>query len=399
MNVLRLLRVLLPVVLLVSLPACVDRYNPELNLSKELLVIDGILTDQPEPQRIRLYRSRSTQKVTVTQPAVQSRTEVVNTPVAKARVEVVVNGGAVLTLRETEAGTYQLPEGFRGKPGDRYQLRFQTAEGGSYESSVETMTAAPPIGRAYDQFNPRGVSNATQTESIPTNDVYVDFQDPAAERNFYLWRWTQYESQDWCVTCRQGLYYLTDTGTGLTGDCRKVDSIDTFNDYDYTCLGFCWDIFYSQGINIFADVYANGRPQVGRLVAQIPLYQSNACLVVIQQYSLSADAYRYYKLLQDQTQNTGTLADTPPAPTAGNVRNVADPNESVVGYFSASAVALNRYWLDRKNTTGGRRDGLFYSIKRRLPVEEPPLLYRAARPSSVCMPSRTRTPDRPLGWQ
>lgn len=386
----RLLRYLQTPALLFGLLACVDAFTPNIRPNTDLLVVEGLITDLDEPQEIRLSRTRSTPDST------RSR------PITGAQVVVHANDRPI-ALRETEPGLYRFPADFRGRVGERYQLRFTTADNVTYESNVETMVPVAPIERIYDRFNPEGIRNPVNGRVIPSNDIYVDFQDPAGRRDFYMWRWTLYEYQDWCATCRAGLYILRDLGDRQAGSCQPDPRVGSLTEYDYVCLGLCWDIFYNPGVNIFADQFSNGRPQTGRLVGQIPLQQSNPCLVNVEQQSLTVGAYRYYRLFQEQTQNTGTLADSPPAPLAGNVRNLADDAENVVGYFSASSVSINRYWLDRLNTRGGRFNGLFYFQRGRFPNVEPRGVFRTdvppTLPSALCVPSRTRTNLFPKGWR
>ena len=382
--------------LLLLLHSCVGTYDPSLALNTNLVVVNGTLTDLAEPQTISLSRSRS------------SRDSLsVNTPITKARVEVIVNGSTTLPLSETLPGTYRLPDGFRGQVGQTYQLRFRTAEGVAYESSVEPMVATPPIGRTYEQFNPQGPKATADGLPLPANDIYIDLQDPADSRNFYLWRWRLYETQLWCATCQQGRYVLRDIGPVGTGPlnvigCVPDPTLNTYNFYDYACRGQCWDIFYSTSIDVFSDVYTNGQAQVGHKVASIPIYQLDPALIVIEQLSLSPNAYRYYKLFADQVQNTGTLADSPPAPISGNVKNTANAGENVVGYFSAASVAVSRYKITRQNVTSGRFQGLFYAQNRRNPNVELPrdggTVYGTGVPSAICVPSRTRTNEFPPGW-
>ncbi len=373
--------------LAVALYACVDSFTPTLTLNTDLLVVDGVITDQATPQGITLSRSRT------------KTDSVISTPIRGATVQLVVNTSTVLSFSETEPGRYQLPDTFRGKVGDSYQLRFTTAGGIHYESSVETMLAVPPISRAYDVYNPNGPAQYADGLPTPSSDVYVDFQDPANARNFYSWRSRLYERQEWCASCQQGRYVIEDVGPLGAGPvnvigCVPDPTLGIYNFYDYPCREECYDIFYSRSINIFADVYGNGQPQTGHLVAQVPVYQKDPALLVIEQLSLTAGAYRYYKLFADQTQNTGTLADTPPAPISGNVHNLTNSNENVVGYFSVSSVAENRYWLDRKNVPLGNYRGLFYAENRRKP--NPP--SDGPKPSAICIPSRTRTNVQPVGW-
>ena len=380
--------------LLVTLYACVDSFQPTLDLNSSLVVVNGIITDQPGPQSVNLRRSRST-----------NDSSIVTRPIRGASVQVVVNGTTQIKLTETDSGRYDLPTGFQGRVGYSYQLRFTTAEGTTYESTVEVMPSVPPIQRVYEQYNATGPSLTANRLPTPVSDVFVDYQDPAGQANFYLWRWTLYEPQPFCATCRQGRYQLTDTGTGLTGTCVPDPKLLTYDYFDYPCLGFCWDIYRSQLLNLFADRFTDGQPQTGRLVAQIPIYQKDPAQLDIEQLSLTAGAYRYYKLFADQTQNTGTLADTPPAPTAGNVRNLNNASEDVVGYFSASSVAVNHYRLDRRNVPAniGRFGGLFYSQNGRDPVNEPPRgnpnVPGSGVPSAVCVPSANRTNQPPTGWR
>jgi hypothetical protein len=389
------LHVLLTAGLLLTLYACVDQYDPDLTANTNLIVVEGIITDLADVQTISLSRSRS------------SRDSLTRIPIQRATVTVLVNGTTSVRLTEVQPGTYQFPAGFRGQVGSSYQLHFRTEQGVDYESSVETMAPVPPVLRAYDTFNQQGIKTTADSRPVPTNDVYVDFQDPASQTNFYLWRWRLYESQLWCATCEQGRYTLTDIGPVGSGPvnvlgCVRDTTLGIFNLFDYPCRGLCWDIFYSTDINTFADLNANGRPQLGRKVASIPIYQRDQALLVIEQLSLSPNAYRYYKLFADQTQNTGTLADTPPAPTVGNVRNLTNGSENVVGYFSAASVAVLPYKLIRQNVTTGSFQGLFYAINRRFPSVETPRnggsTTGAGVPSAVCIPSRTRTDLLPPGW-
>jgi hypothetical protein len=71
----------------------------------------------------------------------------------------------------------------------------------------------------------------------------------------------------------------------------------------------------------------------------------------------------------------------------------------VLGYFMTGMVNENRYWLDRKNTSGGQPDGLFYIKNGREPNLEPPFLYRLSVPKAICVNSENRTSNSPSGWR
>lgn len=383
--------------LLAGFQQCIDAYDPSLALNANLVVVSGIITDLNETQTISLSRSRSS-----------ADSASVSMPILHASVTITVNGTTPVSLLETQPGVYSCPADFRGKVGNTYQLRFQTQEGVNYESSVETMTSVAPILKVYDQFNPQGPKKTADGTNVPANDVYIDFQDPVGERNFYLWRWRLYEQQLWCATCQQGRYVVVDVGPVGSGPldvygCVRDTTFSSTLLLDYPCRGLCWDIFYNTDVNIFSDVYTNGQTQTGHKVASVPIYQRDPALIVVEQLSLSANAYRYYKLFADQVQNTGTLADSPPAPIAGNIKNTANSSENVAGYFAAASVAASSHKIKRQDVTTGIFQGLFFAINGRSPRLESslpgnPSPFGSSASSSVCVPSRTRTDQLPPGW-
>ena len=73
--------------------------------------------------------------------------------------------------------------------------------------------------------------------------------------------------------------------------------------------------------------------------------------------------------MAEQTQNTGGVAAAPPTALVGNVRNGANEKESVIGYFTATAVTPVLVWIDRRDAVG-RPPGLFAALNGRPPSPE-----------------------------
>ena len=418
---------------------CVDPIDLTLEGTNDILIVDGTITNLAELQLIRIDRS--------TADRLTGRFGTL--PVTKATVEVIVDSSTVVTCHETVDGRYQLPTGFKGEVGHAYQLRFTLSEGTRYVSSQQIMQAVPSIAKVSSQFNQKSLSPKLLSGYTAAHDIFVESQDPVEQHNYYRWMWTLYERQYWCRTCINGVYAIHKVlphkylyysyfvaGDDLYEDCFTPPAGQGDFDapfvpggywyYDYSCRTACWEILYGYDINVFDDRYTNGGLISQKRVAQIPFYDYQPGLVDIRQLSLTADAYRYYKLFQDQTQNTAGLADTPPTALGGNVHQVDNPQINVVGYFTVSAVSLVHYWLDRNDTQGiaygatdplgphiNVGDDLFYALNQHRPYPEPPPPYQGERespkirlwpntdrpPTVPCLQSDNRTPYKPDGWR
>ncbi|GAB2566791.1 DUF4249 domain-containing protein [Spirosoma areae] len=384
------------------LTGCVDPYDPAFDSTVDVVVVDGTITDLDEPQTIRLNRSK----------ADRFTGRFGNIPLTGATVEVIVDGVETVKARETNSGTYQLPDGFRGRVGGRYRLHFQLSDGMGYESSEETMPAVPPIERITDQYNPRSL-DALGDGLRAANDLYVETNDPAGTPNYYRWDWVLWERQDFCRTCPQNFVYVERDATNtLVEGCVFNNRIAPLPfppplSIDYECRTKCWEILFSAQLNQFADTYSDGKIIANRRVGQIPFYQYSPALVEVRQSALTLAAHTYIKRLAEQSQRTGGLTDTPPSAPIGNIRNVTDDRENVVGYFTASGVSAVRYWLDRKNVTNElpaapgdtERPKLFTYLNGRSAFKEPVAGVRGRPPLAVCVPSDSRTPFQPQGWR
>ena len=400
--------------------ACVDPLELTLRGTNDIIVVDGTITNLAELQIIRLNRSKA--------DPFTGRPGTV--PITKAVVDIIVDSSQVIAAHETQQGTYQLPNDFKGQVGHAYQLRFTLADGTRYESTQETMPIVPTISRVSAKFNPTSLPIAQLDGFTAAHDLFIDTQDPANEPNFYRWDWRLWEKQEWCRSCVQGAYSVNNvlinySSNGIryfeAGNAPFENCFYPTNDpsqkpypypywvWDYACRTQCWEILPSYDLKVFADTYTDGGTIVRQKVAQIPFYQHSPCLVEIRQAALTPSAYRFYKNLQDQTQNTGGLADTPPTASAGNVQNTDNQREFVIGFFTASAVSTVRHWLDRKDTQG-TPIGLFEALNGRPPSPEPPpptqgVVYivdnsSRSRPyTAVCVPSNSQTPFKPEGWR
>ncbi|GAB3509620.1 hypothetical protein GCM10027341_46950 [Spirosoma knui] len=402
--------------------ACIDPFIVDLTGTVDVIVVDGIVTNLAEPQLITLNRSRA--------DPLTGRFG--SLPITKAVVEVIVDSSQRVAAHETVDGTYQLPSDFRGQIGHAYQLRITLSDGRQYVSTQQIMPDVPPIDNLSIRFNATAFRPGLYPNGFRAGyDCYVTTKDPVDQRNYYRWDWKLWEKQHWCRSCYQGTYvdsvqqdYIQNgvlvSVRRAVEDCVELPRQGTQASqdiwFDYPCRSQCWDVIQNYYLNIFDDQLANGGAVNGRQIAQVPLLTRQPALLELRQAALTASAYQFYKLLQQQTENAGGLADTPPTAIVGNVTNLANPREAVVGFFTASSIATVRRFMDKKDATvlsfgayddqGGiikEPDELFYVQTRRKPSQGPEgNPFKAGGPkrfiTAPCIPGNNRTPFIPEGW-
>lgn len=72
----------------------------------------------------------------------------------------------------------------------------------------------------------------------------------------------------------------------------------------------------------------------------------------ITQYCITREAFDYWEKVNEIAFPTGSIFDTPPAPIPGNIYNVNDPDEIVLGFFEVSTVDTIRTWTNREDLEG-----------------------------------------------
>lgn len=369
-------------VLTAVISACVEPYDLDYDQNKRILTIDGLLSDNPAVE----------QKISIRESIPAGRNNLFQ-PISNVVVEVVVDDSERFRFNETANGIYEKPAELVIQNGKKYRLDLNFPDGRTYTSEEESVSATPEIDRVYAELEPEGLAKSIGYS--PAHYVYLDTKDNPGRGDNFVWSWKLYESQNICESCTNGRYFI-DRRTGV-GACRDESTPFQEEDFynDYQCDGSCWQIFYNTEINAMSDTYVDGNPIIARLVAKIPVYQSIGALVEIKQQTLTPSAFRYLKLLTEQSQNNGGLADTPPAALVGNVRNINEPDETVGGYFMVSSERTALLWLDRRDIA---EQGLFaqglLGRQAMFEVSQDP----SRPPLAPCVESRSRTPFRPEGW-
>jgi hypothetical protein len=359
--------------------ACVEPFDLKILTSTPLLIVDGKLDDSNGDQYISLKKFI---------PSANS--SVVYEPETGARVTVIKDDKEVIECRDGGNGLYYLPLTFKAEVGSGYQLKISRKDGSDYVSDKELMRSTPEITGYTVKFDPEGIVQGDNR--IPAHLVYLNTKDPKENGDNFMWSWKLYEKQNVCKSCFGGIYL---TSPAPLGKCLTMAALlENSIEYDYRCDRNCWEIINSDELNVMSDVFSNGNEIKNRLIAKVPYYQSSGFLIEIKQQVVSSSAFQYLKILINQTQNNGTLVDSPPAALIGNIRSVKNPKEAVGGYFMVGNSKVRRIWVDRLDAIGSKQK---YLLGRKENFE-PSSNDTSRPPLAPCIISNTRTPLKPEGW-
>ena len=288
--------------------SCITQFLPDTEEDPELLVVEGIITDQPEVNTVKLSRSMPLGKLAVVKPL----------------------KGCVVTIRDDLGNTHMLTESapgiyvtnqisFRGIVGRKYILNINTNNATSnhysYESKPMEMKAVPPIDTLYYEK----VVIQEKTESSAPQEgcqVYLNTHDSQGLCKYYRWDYTE--------TWKFILPYFVPNQT-------------------------CWVTNNSDVINIKStSVLSEDR------ITRFPLkFISNETdrldvrySILVNQYSVSEDEFTYWEKLRNISEEIGGLYDIIPSSIPGNISCIEDPGEQVLGYFSVSAKTSQRIYID-----------------------------------------------------
>jgi hypothetical protein len=293
-------------IFLLLVNGCIVQFIPEIYEDQELLVVEGLITDQPATDTIKLSKSLPLGQKSAARP------------VSGYIVKITDDMGNNYLLKEIKAGTYVTDSTtFKGEIGRIYTLQISSNSGKNnfnYESYPMEMQKVPPIDSIY--YKKLVVKeDIAGWYGIDACQIYLDSHDPENKCRFYRW--------DYSETWMHRLLF-------------PVPNM------------ICWISANSESINIkstaaFDEVRITRNP-----VTYITNYSDRLkweYSILVNQYSLNEDEYIYWEKVKNFTDQVGGLYDIIPASIPGNIISITNPNEKVLGYFSVSAKSSKRIFI------------------------------------------------------
>lgn len=358
---------------------CTDPVKPEFAFEEGLVFIEGLATTLPGASRTR-----------ITQSAIEFGVYR-NIAISDAKVQYInVSSGSSISL-EWNGEMYMPPQNFSVKLGEDWRIHVILSDGREYQSTTEKADNPTEIESVETSYTSELTFDVGSNSFVPGHSLLVSFSDPAEEKNYYFWQFRTFERIIICKVCNNG-YFRDDMCNSLS---PSIDLEGFLGYYTYTCEEKCWQIRYGQNIKIFDDQFVNGL-SVNRLsVGEIPLFTKRNILIELQQFALSRSAFEYYQTLKDIIDNNSGFNAPPPASLVGNLFNVKNRNEFVLGRFTVAAVTTKRVFLPRLEI----QEPALESILTQSPEGFGSLTPDPKIVLVPCEESRYRTSIQPNGWQ
>jgi hypothetical protein len=290
---------------------------PEISESQEVLVINGMITDQPGPHHV--FVSKSTPYNT---PSFE--------PVSGCIVTVRDESGHIEYFLENGDGQYtaDLPAFFLAT-GKSYSLHVITDDG-SYRSEYDTLLVCPPIDTLYFEVDKRGTSDP----DVILGGLQFFSEVKGNDRASRNYRWLLEETWEY-KTAYVADHFWSGTGPILQQPSEAV----------YTC----WkthpieQLFSSSTRHLSEN--ALRRNPLNYVSNETPRLKIQYSLMVKQQ-SLTNSAFEYWNKMESQSGESGGLYETQPSSAIGNLSSDNQPEEKVLGLFYATQEQSKRITVE-----------------------------------------------------
>lgn len=292
--------------------------------------MDGYILNGTGQNSVRLFYSNP---LTISRPFAFEM-------VTGASVEIVDEQSNRYPLYEVESGNYTSST-LSGELGKSYKLVVSQGDQ-QYESAMERMTQAGVIDEIYFEQRP---PTATSAGGL---GVYINARGIVGSDNLYKWRWTTIHK----TISNPELHAILTPGGPRPRPEPCSGYIYTQGQLvqvgECTCCT-CWSYNYNDMTYVSKNELVRDNLFNRQFVGEIPItamHFYDKYYLEVQQLSLSQEAYNYWDLVQKQQQGSTNLFQPNAIKIRGNVRNINDEDEEVLGTFSVSGMVSKSVYVD-----------------------------------------------------
>lgn len=302
---------------------CIEEFTPETIDFKDVLVIEGTITNRFENQTIKLSRTANFEAAG---PSEESNAE----------VTITTDSNVTYNFVESGPGIYQSTTSFSAQPNINYQLSIKTNDGKQYLSENAQLTASSS---EIENINASITENKLGEKGFT---VSVSSFDASGNSQFYGYEFEetyQIVARFWSpfqfiVTSRNPFSFAV-------GRKTEEDRV-------------CFNTIENQG----RVVTSSDRISVDRItdfpltfIALDDIKISSRYSILVRQYTQSSKSFNFYRIMNDFSNVESVFSQIQPGLITGNISSIDNPDEVVIGFFEVSAVTEKRVFINREDIT------------------------------------------------
>jgi hypothetical protein len=339
-------RILFICAIFIILDSCIDPFVVNVNDKEPMLVVEGMITDQPGPYEVKLTYTNDVNDQLNTVARIHG-----------AAIVLYDNHGNSEMLKEIETGIYQTSAtGIKGEIGNQYHISVTLSDNSIFESEPETLLPVGDIKDFYSEFEQK-VDPQHEDYLKPTNgfNIYIDSDVLPEQESLVRWRMTGiYELHTfpekrikWEAPPMGDPVAVPDppacSGWEVDKKTKKLKYVGVCE-----CC-YCWVTQYDPE-PVLSDPKFVGNGQVKRQFLRfIPAGRRlfyDKYFIEVEQLSMSKKTYDFWQAVKKQRATGSDLFQTPPPAAHGNMVVVAG-KQKVLGYFAASSVKSTSMFLTK----------------------------------------------------
>ncbi|MCK4893451.1 MAG: DUF4249 domain-containing protein [Calditrichia bacterium] len=301
-----------------SLYACIEEYRPEIEYTESnKYVVYGEMTTERENHIISVALASSIQ-------------DPQSIPLYDCNVRIVDASGNSFDGKEIGEGKYNVriyPENLI--PGMTYRLEIITPAGTNLVSEYEELLDSPDVDSVY-----------YIRESEPTNDpeyfiqgvrFCLNLDAPDAKNTFYkidVIETFEYHSELPLESYYDGVLHYIDPPDSSHMVCWATNQIK--------------DIFILNTAELQENAYKRFSLH---FVDNTTQRLKHLYSILVKQYAIDEPGYVYWDQMRKNNIDQGGMYETQPLPAKGNLVNLTNPEQEVLGYFQVSCVKTKRIFV------------------------------------------------------
>lgn len=300
--------------------SCVEPFSGVHGKYKNLLVVDGQITNEEGACEVKLMYSVS-----------DINEEVI--PVDSANVLIYDNNGNIFNFIETSPGKYGcIDEHFKGQIGNTYVLQINTKDGKEYCSAPCLLNVPSIIDHVY--YLPDDYWSEFEAVRLKGISIFVDGSVVNKDSNYVRWTY----DEDW-------KFEVPYPSNQIVKDDNTIWFIPEKN-------VVCWKSDVSRDINIHSFQNQINNKIVAEKLLLIPSGETDKLSIrysiLVKQYTISKEEYEFWDQLKQSTEDIEDIFGKQPFAIKSNIKNIKDEEEPVLGYFTVAGVTSKRIYINRE---------------------------------------------------